>query len=218
MSLWIFVVLIWCIVNWLQCAAFPSTRNCLHHRKEGKTRSLICADKECPWCDSSQFFICFTLLLPLFSFSFPFLSFSFPFLPFSFRFSSFFSSLFHIFSPKWHRLISPPRGVGGIFQFLDPCLFARYSISNPYSLVSVLRTASSVNLGTYCTPPQLRTFITARNFSSGKYSMHLGSRIVPSREYELMTEAHAKLSVVRNCSKSSLHVCLGEGKQLAGGG
>jgi hypothetical protein len=33
-----------------------------------------------------------------------------------------------------------------------------------------------------------------------------------------MTEAHAKLSVVRNCSKSSLRVCLGEGKQLAGGG
>ncbi len=39
-----------------------------------------------------------------------------------------------------------------------------------------------------------------------------------SREYELMTEAHAKLSVVRNCSRSSLHVCLGEGEQLAGGG
>ncbi len=33
-----------------------------------------------------------------------------------------------------------------------------------------------------------------------------------------MTEAHAKLSVVRNCSISSLFVCLGEGKQLAGGG
>jgi hypothetical protein len=33
-----------------------------------------------------------------------------------------------------------------------------------------------------------------------------------------MTEAHAKLSVIRNCSKSSLPVCLGEGKQLAGGG
>jgi hypothetical protein len=38
------------------------------------------------------------------------------------------------------------------------------------------------------------------------------------REYELMTEAHAKLFVIRNCSKSSLRVCLGEGKQLAGGG
>jgi hypothetical protein len=36
-----------------------------------------------------------------------------------------------------------------------------------------------------------------------------------SKEYELMTEAHAKLSVVRNCSKSSLRVCLGEGKHLA---
>jgi hypothetical protein len=33
-----------------------------------------------------------------------------------------------------------------------------------------------------------------------------------------MTEAHAKLSVVRNCSISSLYVCLGEGKQLAGRG
>jgi hypothetical protein len=39
-----------------------------------------------------------------------------------------------------------------------------------------------------------------------------------SREYELMTEAYAKLSVMRNCSRSSLHVCLGEGEQLAGGG
>jgi hypothetical protein len=33
-----------------------------------------------------------------------------------------------------------------------------------------------------------------------------------------MTEAHAKLSIVQNCSKSSLRVCLGEGKQLAGRG
>jgi hypothetical protein len=41
---------------------------------------------------------------------------------------------------------------------------------------------------------------------------------IGSREYELMTEAHATLSVVRNCSKSYLCVCLGEGKQLAGGG
>jgi hypothetical protein len=39
-----------------------------------------------------------------------------------------------------------------------------------------------------------------------------------SREYELITEAHAKLSVVRNSSRSSLHVCLGEREQLAGGG
>jgi hypothetical protein len=38
------------------------------------------------------------------------------------------------------------------------------------------------------------------------------------REYELMTEAQAKLSVVRNCSRSSPPVCLGEGEQLAGGG
>jgi hypothetical protein len=38
------------------------------------------------------------------------------------------------------------------------------------------------------------------------------------REYELITEAHAKLSVVGNCSRSSLRVCLGEGEQLAGGG
>ncbi len=40
----------------------------------------------------------------------------------------------------------------------------------------------------------------------------------PVREYELLTEAHAKLSVVRKCSKSSVRVCLGEGNQLAGGG
>jgi hypothetical protein len=33
-----------------------------------------------------------------------------------------------------------------------------------------------------------------------------------------MTEAHAKLSVVGNCSRSSLPVCLGEGTQLAGRG
>jgi hypothetical protein len=36
-----------------------------------------------------------------------------------------------------------------------------------------------------------------------------------SREYELITEAHTQLSVVGNCSRSSLRVCLGEGKQLA---
>ncbi len=42
---------------------------------------------------------------------------------------------------------------------------------------------------------------------------------VCTREYELMTEAYAKLSVVRNCSRSYLCVCRGgEGKQLAGGG
>jgi hypothetical protein len=44
------------------------------------------------------------------------------------------------------------------------------------------------------------------------------SSSVPCREYESMTEAHAKLSVIRNCSKSSQRVCLGEGKQLAGRG
>ncbi len=33
-----------------------------------------------------------------------------------------------------------------------------------------------------------------------------------------MTEAHGKLSVVGNCSRSSLPVCLREGAQLAGGG
>jgi hypothetical protein len=41
---------------------------------------------------------------------------------------------------------------------------------------------------------------------------------VATREYELITEAHAQLSIVRNCSRYSLRVCLGEGKQLAGGG
>jgi hypothetical protein len=43
-------------------------------------------------------------------------------------------------------------------------------------------------------------------------------RTLSAREYELITEAHAKLSVVRNWSRSSHHVCLGEGKQLASGG
>jgi hypothetical protein len=33
-----------------------------------------------------------------------------------------------------------------------------------------------------------------------------------------MTEAHAKLFVLRNCSRSLLRVCLGMGEQLAGGG
>jgi hypothetical protein len=47
--------------------------------------------------------------------------------------------------------------------------------------------------------------------------LRFGQR-VNSRDYELMTEANAKLSVVGNCSRSSLLVCLGEGTQLAGGG
>ncbi len=63
-----------------------------------------------PFClNSSLFCNYFTRLLPLFSFSFPFL-------PFSFTYSPLFSSPFHIFSPKWHRLISPSQGGGGIFQ------------------------------------------------------------------------------------------------------
>jgi hypothetical protein len=37
-------------------------------------------------------------------------------------------------------------------------------------------------------------------------------------ENELITEAHAQLCVIRNCSRSSLSVWVGEGKQLAGGG
>ncbi len=52
-----------------------------------------------------------------------------------------------------------------------------------------------------------------------KPMIHIFSKLsVLPREYELMTEAHAKLSVMRNCSRSSLYVCLGEGEQLAGGG
>ncbi len=75
-----------------------------------------------PFCLNSSL-LCnyFTLLLPLLSFSFPFLPFSSPFLPFSFTFSPFFFSPFHIFSPKWHRLIFPPPpggGGGGIFQYI----------------------------------------------------------------------------------------------------
>ncbi len=62
----------------------------------------------------------FALILPYFAFILPFFSFSFPFLPFSFTFSPFFSSPFHIFPPKWHRLIFSPGG-GGIFQYIDPC-------------------------------------------------------------------------------------------------
>ncbi len=47
-----------------------------------------------------------------------------------------------------------------------------------------------------------------------------GCPLVTIREYELITEAQAQLSVVRNCSRFSLPVCsgMGEGKQLAGGG
>jgi hypothetical protein len=40
-------------------------------------------------------------------------------------------------------------------------------------------------------------------------------RIQPYREYELIKETHAQVSVVRNCSRSFLRVCLGEGKQLS---
>jgi hypothetical protein len=43
------------------------------------------------------------------------------------------------------------------------------------------------------------------------------SMIVIGREYELMTEAHTKLSVVRKCSKSSLHVS-GGGESAGGRG
>ncbi len=59
----------------------------------------------------------FAFILP---FYFPFLSFSFPFLPFSFTFSPFSFSPFHIFSPKWHRLIFPPPG--GYFPKYRPLI------------------------------------------------------------------------------------------------
>jgi hypothetical protein len=63
-----------------------------------------------------------SLFCNYFSLSFPLFSFSFPFLPFSFTFPSFFSLPFHIFPPKWHRLIifPPPQGGRGIFRYIDP--------------------------------------------------------------------------------------------------
>ncbi len=71
-----------------------------------------------PFClNSSPFCIYFTLLLPLFSFSFPFLPFLLHFWPFSL-------SLFIFFPPNdigWYFL-PPPRG-GGIFQYIDPCMY-----------------------------------------------------------------------------------------------
>ncbi len=38
------------------------------------------------------------------------------------------------------------------------------------------------------------------------------------REYDLMTEAHAKLSVLRNCSRTYHCVCLGGGETAVGRG
>jgi hypothetical protein len=48
--------------------------------------------------------------------------------------------------------------------------------------------------------------------------MEFFNRSHSNREYELITEAHAQLSVVGNCSRFSLSVCSRVGKQLAGGG
>ncbi len=50
----------------------------------------------------------------------------------------------------------------------------------------------------------------------GRWSLRCGPW---TREYELITEAHTQLSVVWNCSRSSLRVCLEEGKrgETAGG-
>jgi hypothetical protein len=76
-----------------------------------------------PFClNSSLFCINFTLLFPLFSFLFPFFLFRSPFFLFLLHLPPFFSWPFHIFSPKWHRLIFPLRG-GGIFQYIDPCTY-----------------------------------------------------------------------------------------------
>ncbi len=70
---------------------------------------------------------CFALILPYFAiilpFYFPFshflplYSFFFPLSSFFFYIFPFLSLPFHIHSPKWHQLISPPRG---IFQYIDP--------------------------------------------------------------------------------------------------
>ncbi len=64
--------------------------------------------------DSSLFCIYFTLLLPLFSFSSPF-SVLFSLSSFFLHFPTFSFHLFHIFSPKCHRLIFPREG-GGVFS------------------------------------------------------------------------------------------------------
>ncbi len=74
---------------------------------------------------SSFFFPLSSFFLYIFPF---FLFLYFPLFPFSFIFSIFFSSPFHIFSPKWHRLIFPPPRRGGIpiYRPLAPIVMAPF--------------------------------------------------------------------------------------------
>ncbi len=91
----------------------------------------------------------FTFILPFYflfsNFLSPFFLFLFPFFLFLLHFPLFFSSPFHIFPPKWHRLIffHPPRGAGGIFQYIDP-VFTEYTVNRK---LSVLLTSHNVLKG-----------------------------------------------------------------------
>ncbi len=82
----------------------------------------------------------FAFILPLFFPSSHLLSPFFLFLSssFSFTFSPFFSSPFHIFSPKLHRLIFPPRGYFLIYRPLAVALLAHNILLKLNYLVLVL--------------------------------------------------------------------------------
>ncbi len=94
----------------------------------------------------------FSLILPYLAFILPFY---FPFShflsPFSFTFSPFFSSPFHIFSPKWHRLIFPPP-LGGYFPIYRP-LFWDVGCMAGVGGVSNLFGFGSTRGGVYCAHP-----------------------------------------------------------------
>ncbi len=84
------------------------------------------------------FYFPLLIFFPLSSSFFPLSSFLFP--PFSFfvTFSPFFSSPFHIFSPKWHRLIPPPPSRGGGYFPINRPLDKCYELFFPVSLIFFL--------------------------------------------------------------------------------
>ncbi len=77
----------------------------------------------------------FALILPYFAiilpFYFPFSHFLSPSFLFLLHFPPF-SLPFHIFSPKWHRLIFPPPQGRGIFQYIHPWQYQQFIQRNSY--------------------------------------------------------------------------------------
>jgi hypothetical protein len=96
-------------------------------------------------------------------------------------------------------------------QYYKCTVLQVYSITSvQYYKCTVLQVYSITSIQYYkCTVLQMTVLqMTVLQMRRAKENAPPPHPIGITRAYELITEAHAKLSVVGNCSKSSLRVCL----------